>query len=383
MDRILFVTRNFPPAHGGIETMAWQVLVRALESRKERFIVLHFGQEKNHGLPEKLYRYHHFPAGGVMSTFFFSSWLVPLFALLYRPRLIINMQVTTGLGSCLYGWMFRVPYFVIGLGLELMPSDNLPFNLIRKIILTGARKVLSISNFTDSLAAEYGVAPERRKILTPGADPERFKPLSHHRAKLCDGRVTGDDFLCLSVSRLIPRKGIDTVISAVAEIIKSEKNLKYIIAGSGPDTRRLKNLVKEKDLMNHVFFLGRQTEDKLPYLYSAADLFVLPCRSTKKPPEVEGFGLVFLEAGACGTPSVGSRSGGIPDAVKDGETGFLIEPDDTAAVIEKILVLKHDPSLLAEMGSRARRRVVDELNWQKVAGRYLSEIFMDDDNGQK
>jgi len=123
-----------------------------------------------------------------------------------------------------------------------------------------------------------------------------------------------------------------------------------------------------------VRFLGFVPEEELPDLYRASDLFVLCTREAAERQEVEGFGLVFLEAQACGTPVVGVRSGGIPDAVKEGEGGWLIEQDDVVALAAILSQLVHDPATFRQMGARARERVERECTWDQYMNRFVGAM---------
>lgn len=365
---ILFVTRNFPPTLGGIETMAFHLVHHGV-ARGEGIVVLHVGQKGNgHGL-EGLRGYRHVGGTGRWTSLLASMFWVPWMAWRHRPKLIVNMQVTTAPGSWLASRMLGVPYLVICLGLEVLSVRRGPWRALRGLALRGAAKTLSISRFTDSLVARFGVPATARQVLLPGTRTFSDAETGGDREALF-GPGSAQAFVCLSLSRLVPRKGIDIAIAAVGIVAAEKPGILYCIGGTGPDQDRLKALVARKNLERHVRFLGRVSDGELGSCYARADLFVLPSRASVDPPDVEGFGIVFLEAAICGTPAIGGASGGIPDAIVDGETGFLVDPEDPQALARKILRCMDDRGELARMGERARARALD-LTWDKASERYL------------
>ncbi|MFB3134014.1 MAG: glycosyltransferase family 4 protein, partial [Rhodothermales bacterium] len=176
----------------------------------------------------------------------------------------------------------------------------------------------------------------------------------------------------LTISRLVPRKGIDTVLRALPQVAHQIPDVRYLIGGSGPDRDRLEALSRELHLSDRVQFLGNIPKEDLLRYYNACDVFVMPSREDR--PHVEGFGIAFLEANACGKPVIGAWSGGIPDAVRDGETGLLVEPDDEADLAAAMLRLLRDAPLAARLGRNGRQRVRDEASWDHVADQLYEAI---------
>ncbi|MDB5104242.1 MAG: glycosyl transferase group 1 [Fibrobacteres bacterium] len=365
---ILLVTRNFPPTRGGIETLAAE-LVRHGLTRRDRIVLLHIGQPACDTPPPGLLAYHHFPGTGRWASLFCAAWIVPWLALTYRPSLIVHMQVTTGLGGLIASTLTGVPYLILCMGLEVLPGGIPLWRALRGGVLRRARRVISISRFTDSLAAAFGVPADRRQVLTLGTRLFPDIPAEPDRAALF-GLESAGAFVALSLSRLVPRKGVDMAIEAAALVAERRKDFLYCIGGSGPDLPRLKKRVADKGLERHVRFLGRVPDEHMGACYARADLFVLPSRSSVNPPDVEGFGIVFLEAGACGTPSLGGNSGGVPDAVIDGKTGFLVDPEDPRAIADRILQLMDDRDLLRRLGEAAKAHA-EASSWDKACGRYF------------
>ncbi len=163
--------------------------------------------------------------------------------------------------------------------------------------------------------------------------------------------------LVLGLSRLVPRKGFDVVIDACATL----NGVQVAIGGAGRDRKRL-----ERRARGAAHFLGRVPDAELPALYGAADVFAMCCRERWGGLEAEGFGIVFLEAAACGVPAVAGRSGGSHEAVANGETGFVVAPRDVDAVRRAIATLLGDDDLRRTMGDAARRRAVDQFAYDRL-----------------
>jgi phosphatidylinositol alpha-1,6-mannosyltransferase len=148
--------------------------------------------------------------------------------------------------------------------------------------------------------------------------------------------------------------------------------VQYVIVGSGPDEERLRQIVDHHGLHDAVHFAGRVPWDDLLLYYNAADVFVMPSR--EDPPDVEGFGLVFLEANACGTPVIGANAGGVPDAIVDGTTGYLVPPADPAALADALASVLTHPEQARAMGRAGRYRAATVASWGAVAGDLLAHL---------
>ena len=176
----------------------------------------------------------------------------------------------------------------------------------------------------------------------------------------------------VTVARLQRHKGMDTVIAALPAILARAPDVRYAVAGAGPDRERLEKLTHKLGLADRVRFLGGVTDQDLPALYNLASVYVGASRRSERL-GVEGFGISLVEASACGLPVVAGNSGGIPDAVQDGETGFLVPPEDPAALADAICRLLGDATLATRLGGNGRRAVETHFNWDRVV-RDLREI---------
>ena len=202
------------------------------------------------------------------------------------------------------------------------------------------------------------------RVVPLGTTPSRFRPSIDPASVRRQHRLEGGPWL-LTVARLDYHKGIDTVIRALPAIRAVFPTACYAIAGIGSRRDSLERLVAELGLGDAVRLLGFVSDDELPALYNAADLFVLASR--RYDLLVEGFGISIVEASASGLPVIGSRSGGIPEAIRDGETGFLVEPEDPAALAATAIRLLGDEGLRRRMGAAGRAAVESYYNWDRVA----------------
>ena len=268
------------------------------------------------------------------------------------------------------------PRVILAHGLELMPSKarwrrEIWRRMLRRVC-ESADLVIANSEYTRKLVLEG--APGAKVLAIPLAvDHERFSPGDREKAKR--RFAVEDKFVLSSVSRLDAYKGHDVVLRAIAACCeRGRRSFVYLIAGKGPHQGELERQVTELGLAEQVQFLGFVPEDDLPDLYRASDLFLLCPREAVERQEVEGFGLVFLEAQACGTPVIGTRTGGIPEAVKEGEGGWLIEQDDAAALATCLSQLADDPATLLAAGKRARKRVESGYTWEHYMRQFVAAL---------
>jgi phosphatidylinositol alpha-1,6-mannosyltransferase len=234
--------------------------------------------------------------------------------------------------------------------------------------LQQADRVLAVSRFTANLVQESGVSPDRIEIVHPGCDSEHFRPLpprSDLRQKLLGARYK--DRIILTVGGLVARKGHDMVIRALPRLHRTLPDVTYLVVSQGRYRSELEKLAASLGVRDRVVFAGPVPADDLPDVFALSDVFAMPSRDQLAACSVEGFGLVFLEAAACAKPAIGGRSGGIPDAIVDGVTGFLVnptDPDDIAGALARVL---NDSELATRLGQQGRSRVVKDFAWARVA----------------
>ncbi len=255
------------------------------------------------------------------------------------------------------------PYVVVAHGSEITGYARTPgTSALARRVLNGASAIVAAGSYPARAANDAAGRSLCGVLIPPGVDGKRFAPMDDdvRRETRRSFGLDPDRPLVLGVSRLVPRKGFDVVIDAVSGLV----GVQLAIAGAGRDRRRL-----EKRAGGNVRFLGRVPDADLPSLYASADVFAMCCRDRWRGLEAEGFGIVFLEAAACGVPAVAGHSGGSHEAVADGETGFVVNPRDVAAVRTAIAQLVDDDELGARMGAAARRRALDEFAYDRLATR--------------
>ncbi|MGE0214383.1 glycosyltransferase family 4 protein [Mycolicibacterium sp.] len=205
--------------------------------------------------------------------------------------------------------------------------------------------------------------------VPPGVDTERFTPNEVARAEMRARYELGGRPVVVCVSRLVPRKGQDMLIRALPAIRHRVPGTALVIVGGGPYRTSLQRLAHTFGVAEHVLFTGGVPADELPAHHAMADVFAMPCRTRGAGLDVEGLGIVYLEASACGVPVVAGRSGGAPETVRDGETGRVVDGWDVGAVAAAVSDLLADPRAAAAMGAAGRQWVVDNWQWQRQAQR--------------
>ncbi|AJP01665.1 GDP-mannose-dependent alpha-(1-6)-phosphatidylinositol monomannoside mannosyltransferase [Streptomyces cyaneogriseus subsp. noncyanogenus] len=211
-------------------------------------------------------------------------------------------------------------------------------------------------------------AAARMTQLPPGVDEKTFHPGSggdEVRARL--GLTDRPVVVC--VSRLVPRKGQDTLIRAMPRILAAEPDAVLLIVGDGPYGKDLRRLARETGVAGSVRFTGAVPWEELPAHYGAGDVFAMPCRTRRGGLDVEGLGIVYLEASATGLPVVAGDSGGAPDAVLDGETGWVVRGGVPEEAADRIVTLLGDAELRRRMGERGRAWVEEKWRWDLLADR--------------
>ncbi|HKY32191.1 MAG TPA: glycosyltransferase family 4 protein [Candidatus Polarisedimenticolia bacterium] len=272
------------------------------------------------------------------------------------------------------------PQLVMAHGVEVMETRSTLRKRLRGMmaplkrhVLREAAAVLPVSRYTAGLVIAAGALPGRVHVVHNGVDLLRFSP-GPPAPDLAARYGTSGRRVLLTVARLVPHKGMDRALGALARVIRTHPEVLYIIGGEGPDRARLESIASRLGLENHVVFAGPVPPDRLADHYRLADCFLLLTREDRATPNVEGFGLVFLEAAACGKASIAGRSGGIPDAVADGESGWLVDPEDEAAIAAAMTGALDDPAALARMGLRARARAGRDFTWDAVARRVVAAL---------
>ncbi|NND74381.1 MAG: glycosyltransferase family 4 protein [Ilumatobacter sp.] len=361
----LLVTNDYPPKIGGIQSLLWEWWKRL---PSDKFAVLtspYDGADVfDAGEPYRIER--------TREPFLLPHpWMVRRVDELARDvgadLVVIDPAVPLGL----IGPSLQLPYDLVLHGAEVTVPGRLPgTKQALAYTLTRARHLIAAGGYPAAEAEHAAGRPLPTTVVPCGVDPDKFRPLSASERTAAREHLglPTDAELVVSVSRLVPRKGFDTAIRAVARLRRKRPDLLLAIAGGGRDEQRLQHLADE--LAAPVRFLGRiPDEDRTP-LYGCGDVFAMLCRNRWGGLEQEGFGIVFIEAASCGVPQIAGDSGGAAEAVADGETGLVIrDPEnvhEVAAAIERLL---DDEALRASMGTRSRERVLESFSYDVLARR--------------
>ena len=368
----LFITNDFGPRAGGIETFV-------------------------HGLIERL------PRGSVVvytsaqsdSEKFDAKWLTDFGVevirdrskiLLPTPRVIKACQtivksrnltrVAFGAAAPL-GIMARAmrsagaeKIVALTHGHEVWWAKVPPFSFAIKFMSQSIDAITYLGDYTRGEISKAISKSDVNKLvqIAPGIDVDHFVPTDSSELRAQLGLT--DKSVIISVGRLVHRKGQDKLISALPAIRSAVPNVHLVFVGVGPHQNYLENLVAKLNLTDCVTFIGRINYSELPKYICVGDIFAMPSRSRFFGLEVEGLGIVYLEASACGLPVVGGKSGGAPDAVLVGETGVVVDGTDTSEIASACIDLLNNPELCALMGATGRAWIIENWRWEIWATRY-------------
>jgi phosphatidylinositol alpha-1,6-mannosyltransferase len=210
--------------------------------------------------------------------------------------------------------------------------------------------------------------------LPPGVDTDRFAPDVVARAQLRNRYGLADHPVVVCLSRLVPRKGQDMLIRALPAIRRRVPRTVLVIVGGGPYLEALRRLADATGVTEHVIFTGGVPGADLPAHHAMADVFAMPCRTRGAGLDVEGLGIVYLEASACGVPVVAGTSGGAPETVLDGQTGLVVDGTDVDDIATAVSDVLGDPARAAAMGVAGRHWAVDNWQW-RAKGARLAELL--------
>jgi len=359
----LLVTNDFPPKVGGIQSYLWELWRRLPPEQVTVLTSTHPDAAAfDAAQPFCVRRWHRpvlFPTPALATEIDRLADEVGAHLVFLDPALPLGHL----------GARLQHRYGVVLHGAEVTVPARLPVTarLLRRV-LTGASSVIAGGSYPAAEAVRLAGDSIPMTLIPPGVDADRFGPLTP-AARLMARAAMGlpvDGRLVVAMSRLVPRKGFDVLIAAASMLATSHPDLTVAVAGTGRDRARLERLVAATGAP--VRLLGFMADPALPDLLGCADVFAMPCRSRWGGLEQEGFGIVFLEAAACGVPSVGGASGGSAEAVVHGETGLVVDhPHDPVAVAAALARLLGDADLRHRQGAAARARAVEQFSYDRLA----------------
>jgi glycosyltransferase involved in cell wall biosynthesis len=368
--RTLVVTNDFPPRQGGIQTFVAALLARR---PPESLVVLAYRspgwEEYDAELPYPVVRR---PTGMLLPT--------PA-----TRRAAVGLVHRYGCDSAVYGAAAPLGLLApalrsAGVGNQIgithghetgwvaVPGGR---QLVRRI--AGDLDVLTyISEYTRNRLEPALDGRGRLAQLSPGVDVDVFSP-AVDGTEVRRRHGLGEDPVVVCVSRLVPRKGQDVLVAGWPRVLARHPRARLLLVGGGPEESALRRAVAARGLQESVVLTGPVPPGQLPEHYAAGDVFAMPCRTRRGGLDVEGLGMVFLEAAACGLPVVAGTSGGAPEAVQDGVTGCVVaDPRSPEAVADTVAALLDDPERARAMGRAGRAWVEERWSWTHIADTFAA-----------
>ncbi|HEC37024.1 hypothetical protein LCGC14_1341790 [marine sediment metagenome] len=413
---ILLITDDFYPNFGGVANVLWN-LYKFFQNKEHKLLIFNPYSKfenvykeviiKNYVLKdlacflrEREFYYY------VIYSFWkvikdkntpFSHRLKILMFLIFKPKILmkviknvsnlipylkkLNFDIIVGGNS---GWIFSLVYILsrffnkklisIAYGNDFLIRNPLS---LKTYYFRNTDKIIVINNQMKQIIKKMHRLNEHQlEIIFVGLNLKEFDVKTSKKELRREFNIPEKQFVLLSVGRHVPRKRFDLVIKAVSVIkkLKPSLNIKYILIGAGQKTLYLKNLTKQLNLESHIEFLGSCDLEKRNKFYKLSDIFLMPVETKKD--NIEGFGIVFLEANYYNVPVIGTATGGIVEAIIDGETGLLIKPNDLNDLVEKILYLYENENIRKKMGEKGYRRVIKDFSWDDLVHQYI-KVFSD------
>lgn len=370
MEKILFVTNDFGPRAGGIETFIVGLIERLPKNSVLVYACAQHGSESYDGAWLENF--------GVKVIRDRARILLPTPRVARAIRQIIT---ETGISIGVFGAAAPLGLLAPSLrasgvkhivalthGHEVWWAKVFPFSLALSRISKNVDVMTYLGDFTQGKISIplNSVSKNSMQKLAPGIDTSHFAP-DETSLELRKELGLADAKVIVSVGRLVHRKGQDRLIQALPTIRKKIPNAHLLLIGEGPYRRKLEKLARKEGIENAITFLGRVSYSELPRYMCVGDVFAMPCRSRFGGLEVEGLGIVYLEASSCQLPVVVGKSGGAPNAVLDGKTGVTVDGENLLVISEAIIDLLSDSKKRQKMGAAGREWIINEWSWEKWA----------------
>ncbi|MDP2683868.1 MAG: glycosyltransferase family 4 protein [bacterium] len=364
MKKVLLITSYFPPRKGGISNFLFNIY-KSNEDDCIVFTDLPDSNPKKNVIRDKFYSKKIWP-----------RWL-PLLYKTYKQIKKNNIQILQAgqiipIGTVCYllNKLIGIKYQVYVYGNDLLISrDSIRKTKIIGKILKNADKVIACSEYTKKLAIKNGAVEDKTLVVYPitmNLDVQQLtdEEITHFK----NNNNLDNKRIILTVGNLVERKGQDMVIKSLAQMKQQLDDFIYIIIGSGPYKEELNRLINKFKLNEKVKIIENVSNDELPYYYSSCDLFIMPSRYLRnkknQPIDVEGFGIVFIEASLYEKPVIAGNTGGQMDAVMDHQSGYIVDAEDVNSISDKIELLLSDTELSKSIGKNGRIFVKNHFNWE-------------------
>lgn len=382
---IVLVSDDFYPNIGGISNYLWN-LCTEVHTKKNLFVTVVTSVRSENGenstFPIIRFSKKFNSKNLFLKVFNYISIFFQCLKIFYKQRKTLSCIVCGHIGTYpeilyLCSRIFKVPFISIIYAMEIKKTGHGFRKFITNIrLFFGIKRadyVITISNYTRNLI--LNVFPSAKVIIIPpGINLEavvKDEIIEKEKNNFINKYDLKNKRILLSICRLVERKGIDTSLQAFKLLKDQYPDLVYIIGGEGPYRKKLEELVCNLEIKNRVIFLGNISDDSKIALYKMADLFIMTPRELKDG-DVEGFGIVYLEANLYGKAVIGSNSGGISDAIEHEVSGLLVDSVDFENVAHNIDKLLSDTDLLELLGVKGRQRVLSEFNWNYLATKFCN-----------
>ncbi len=364
--KVLFVTNDFGPRAGGIETF----IIGLIERRAFASTIVYTSAQANSQEYDQIWEKKY----GVKVIRDSSRILLPTPRVARRISALIKAEgisvaafgAAAPLGLLAHSMKRSGIVRIVALthGHEVWWAKVFPFNLLLRRIGTGVDSLTYLGEYTRQMISRPLTQSAKSAMIkiAPGIDTDHFSP--RNSANLRQSLQLSQKKIIVCVARLVHRKGQDKLIDAMPSILESISNAHLLIVGQGPYQSKLVKRVKKLGLEESVTFVGRINYEKLPEYICVGDLFAMPSRSRFGGLEVEGLGIAYLEASACGLPVIAGSSGGAPDAVVDGKSGVVVNGTDITAIAKTVIKFLRDPEGSRQMGQFGRNWVVEKWRWE-------------------
>jgi phosphatidylinositol alpha-1,6-mannosyltransferase len=364
MKKLLIMTIEFPPQKGGIANYL-AGLAGALPVGKVVVLAGKYNGAEDFDIKQsyKIYRKKLFT--GIL----WPKWLPMVWHLWRAVRqekieaVLVGQVLPVGTAAMFLKKFFKIPYFVSCHGMDILTAarDSGKKKLMNEI-LERADIIVVNSEFTKKELLKLGVLENKMVVIYPCIrEGDRVAPEKIYEIKNRLGLA--DKKIIFTVGRLVERKGQNKVIEAMPKILERVPQAIYVIVGDGPEKENLKSKIENLKLENEVLLLGEISEEKRNAFYQLCDVFVMIPRQIGA--DVEGFGTVYLEANSFGKPVIAGRSGGVPEAVADGKTGILVDPENINEISEAVIKILTDENLAKKMGEQGKEGVEKEFKWEE------------------
>lgn len=377
MEKILCITNDFGPRAGGIESF----VIGLVERLPKNTVIVYTSAQDKSELYDRQWRENF----GVEVIRDKARILLPTPGVAYCiSSLVKDREIKTAFFGAAAPLALLSPTLrragvkkIVALthGHEVWWSKIWPLTWAMKTIARNVDHLTYLGEFTRNVISQPISASAKAAMvrIAPGIDTDHFAPVDSSELKKSLGFI--HKRIIVSVGRLVHRKGQDILIEAMPEVLQEIPDAHLLLIGEGPYRQYLQSRVKQLQIDSHVTFIGRITFSDLPHYICLGEIFVMPSRSRFAGLEVEGLGIVYLEASACGLPVIAGNSGGAPDAVRDGVTGLVIDGRDPRSVAQSISELLLDPERARQMGRAGRAWIIKEWRWQIWSKRF-AEILI-------